>query len=315
MYLPRLLIFLFIVFIAGCQPAVKNVKIGIVNYHSQLDPAFDGLRAGLVEQGFVDNIEYIYAGSAEQDLQALEHEVQRLLDLKVDMLFTMGTVPTQAAKNVLAQHSKAVPVVFSPLINPVEEGFVHSLAHPKTGITGVHNANMAGKALEWLTLLMPDTQTIVTFFHPDDRVSATLLSALEDAVTLFSLELLPVAITEPEAAFSFLAGLDRHHTLLIMPTPRLGPQKELQQYALAAGIPVFGYNNPAEFTLASFAVDWFHQGKQASYLVSRILSGADPTTVAVEAADSFLYINLANIERYQFSVDYRWLSLAQEVIK
>ncbi len=296
----------------GCQPASQSITIGALNYLSQLDPALHGLEAGLIAQGYGAELNIIYAGNVGQSLTLLEAEAQRLLDEGADVLFTMGTVPTLAARNVIAASGRQVPVVFAPMINPVSEGFVYSLAEPGTGITGVHNANLVGKSVEWLQMILPETRHIVTFYHPEDIISESLLASFHD-LALGDLTFEPVAVSTPVEAMQLLGGISRDATLLMMPTPRLGGLQSVQEAALAMGIPVFGYNVPVEHTVATFTVDWFEQGEQASYLLGRILSGADPALVSVEAAESRLLINQGIAQRNHIVIDHRWLALAHEI--
>ncbi|TVP87699.1 MAG: hypothetical protein EA348_12455 [Pseudomonadaceae bacterium] len=300
-------------FLLGCKAADKSITIGVVNYHSDLDSALAGLEAGLAAQGYGPELTIIYAGSVGQSLDLVEAEALRLLELGVDALYTMGTVPTLAAKNMIAATGLSVPVVFAPVIDPVSEGFVYSLAEPGTGITGVHNANLVGKSIEWLQMILPDTRHLITFYHPDDIISESLLASFND-LDLGELALSAVSVRSAEEAMQHLSLIAPDTTLLVMPTPRLGGLQLLQESALSLGLPVFGYNAPVDHALASFTVNWFEQGQQASYLMGRILSGADPAIVSVEAAESRLLINQANARKNRIPIDHRWLTLAHEVV-
>lgn len=310
----RVILLLMALILVACQPAPDSITIGVVNYHYELDPAFYGLQAGLRDQGFGDELNLIYAGSVGHHQDDVEAEVARLLALGVDALFTMGTVPTLAAKNKIASSGQQVPVVFAPLINPVAEGVVFSLSEPGTGITGVHNANLVGKALEWLFLILPETHHVVTFYSADDIISESLMFSLQKSPLPDGVEILAVAVDSAEAAMAQLRDVPAGATLLMMPTPRLGGLELLQQSALAMGMPVFGYNVPVDNTVASFSVDWFAQGEQASHLLGRILTGADVNLVSVEAAESYLKIHQSNALRHGFVIDHRWLGLAHRVV-
>lgn len=315
---PRLLsslIIILVIWLSGCQKAPNQVTIGVVNYLTPLEPALEGLQAGLIEQGFTTDLEILYAGVQSQDLEQLQKEVYRLLDLGADLLFTMGTVPTVAARNALEQTGQSVPVVFAPLIDPVGAGLIASLAEPSTGITGVHNANLIDKAMEWLQLIIPQTESVVVYYHLKDTVSVGLIRDLQALPIANTLAIDAIAIETPEQALDHLQQQPPNTTLLVIPTPRLGNQRTIQRLALGMGIPVFGYNAPVEDTVVSYTVDWFDQGRQASYLVSRILAGADSRNVSVESAESRLLINLANARMSQTSIDYRWLALAHEVVR
>lgn len=299
----------------GCGQEPAHKKLGVVNYYAALEPALDGLRAGLSEQGYEGQIVIEYSGSVGHNLQKVEEETRRLLSMNIDLLFTMGTIPALVAKSVLADQPQKTPIVFTPLIDPVGEGLVLSLATPGTGITGVHNANLISKAMEWLLLIMPDTSHLIIFYHPEDHVSERLVQAFEELILPEQVRIDTVTVEDIDQALNFLDAASPSTTLLVIPSPRLGDQQVIMETALDRGVPVFGYNTPVDHTIASYTVDWFEQGRQTSFLVSRILEGADPAKVSVEAADSHLLINLANARRSQFEIEYRWLSLAHRIVR
>ena len=99
-----------------------------LNYVSVLTPTIDGFKTGMADLGYVEgkNATYIYNGVVEP--QAIDGEVKNLLAQDVDMFFTVGNLPTLAAKRAVA--GTDVPMVFGTIMKPVEEGVVESLRHP-----------------------------------------------------------------------------------------------------------------------------------------------------------------------------------------
>src|SRR5687767_8004977 len=125
-----------------------------------LDPVLDGFKARMAELGYVEgrSIAYVYHGAVAPDPKAVEAEVRALLAQKVDLLLTLGTLPTRMAKQ--AVEGTSIPVVFAPVINPVDEGLVQSVTRPGGNVTGVQNGTTIPKALEWLLKLAPRTRKI-----------------------------------------------------------------------------------------------------------------------------------------------------------
>jgi putative tryptophan/tyrosine transport system substrate-binding protein len=126
----------------------KTYIIGVVNYVPVLDPVLDGFKSKMAELGYVEgkNVTYIYHGITAPDPQTMEREIKSLLDQKVDLLLTIGTLPTLTAKK--AVEGTAIPVIFAPVINPVEEGAVASINRPGGNVTGIQNGYTIPKALE-----------------------------------------------------------------------------------------------------------------------------------------------------------------------
>ncbi len=71
-----------------------------------------------------------------------------LVRLKVDVIVTVATPPTLAAKQATA----VIPIVFAAASDPVGTGLVASLARPGGNVTGLANliSDTAGKKLEFL---------------------------------------------------------------------------------------------------------------------------------------------------------------------
>lgn len=308
---------LLIIYIANQFDTKKIIKIGVVNYLDMFQPAFDGFKQGMLELGYEEGTQlvYVYPGVAK----GVEHIDQTVEDLltteKVDLLLTMGTYPTLSAQFLTQQHNN-VPVIFAPLISPVEAGIVQSLAQPGANVTGVQNANNSEKALDWIFRVAPKTQFVYLFIHPDDAVSSLIYDDFEKNQVLYPKVIFrPLYVSSERDALGYLHNIPTETVILMVPTPSLGAMQILQEAAMAQGIFVAGYNVTAEWNLLSYSVDWFNQGIQASRLAHRVLLGADPAVVSVESAESFLNINLKNAHDYHFKIDARVLKVADNIIR
>ena len=109
---------------AEAQSAGKVYRIGSLGWGA--DPNLMSLADAMRERGWVEGqnfkIERRYADRDDQ-LPALAAELVRL---KVDLIFTVGTGATQAAKEA----TKTIPIVFSVGDDPVMSGLVSSFARP-----------------------------------------------------------------------------------------------------------------------------------------------------------------------------------------
>jgi len=104
----------------GSAPPVKTYTIGLVNYVSVLEPVLEGFKARMVELGYGEgqNITSMYHGVLATASEVIKPEVQSLLNQKVDLFLTLGTLPTLAAKH--AVEPRNISVVCAPVINPSE---------------------------------------------------------------------------------------------------------------------------------------------------------------------------------------------------
>ncbi len=293
----------------------KTYKIGAVNYLAGLEPAYEGLKAGLGELGYEEgkNTVYIYHGITEPTPVELEAEIKALLDENVNMLFTMGTLPAQVAKQVVAGTS--IPVIFAPLIDPVGEGVVDSISRPGGNVTGVQNANRAAKALEWLIKIAPETKTVCVFYNSHDEVSLTALHPLPETAAQLGVALTPIEVQTPEEAMRAVPTLPEDASILIVPTPTLANMDSVKKLALERRIPIGAYDQGPANVLFSFSVDWYLQGKQASRLAAQVLKGVKPADLPVETAESYLTINLKQANEIGFEFSDEILTQAHTILR
>jgi putative tryptophan/tyrosine transport system substrate-binding protein len=277
----------------GGTPA-KTYTIGVVNYVPVLDPVFEGFKARMVALGYVEgkNVTYIYHGVLEPNPQVIEHEVKRLVDQKVDLFLTLGILTTLAAKKATA--GTAIPVVFAPSLNPVQEGIVESLSRPGGNVTGIQNGYTYPKALEWLHKIVPQATKVHVIYHPKDHAAHTSIKPLPAIATSLGIELLLDEVRSTQEAIAVIETLPKDAAIFFVPTPSLEPLSVLTEVAVQHGIAV-GANNPAYLKAGGvviYAADFFAIGQQAARLVDQILKGTKPADLPVETAEYLLRINL-----------------------
>jgi putative ABC transport system substrate-binding protein len=277
---------------ASCdRAAARTHTIGVVNYDSILSPAYDGFKAKMAALGYVEGqtVTYVYHGLLKPDPQVLEREVKDLLAQRVQLLLTLGTLPTLTAKK--ATEGTAVPVVFAPVLNPVERNIVQSITHPGGNVTGVQNGDTVPKALEWLHRIVPRATKIYAIYNPKDTVSQTGIRSLSTVAASLGFELALIEVQGPEEALAVIEKLPKGTTMFFVPTPSLRPVGRLVEAAARRGIATAA-NVPETDFLVTYAADWFAIGGQAARLADQILKGTKPADLPVETPEFFLHINL-----------------------
>ena len=154
---------------AGAQQPKKVPRIG---YLSAFNPATEStrtetIRLALRERGYVEGqtiaFEYRYAEGKPDRFPALAAE---LVSLKVDIIVVGGgTRLILAAKNA----TKTIPIVMTGGGgDPVEAGFVESLARPGGNVTGITNLGreLSGKRLELLKEAVPKVARVAILSDP-----------------------------------------------------------------------------------------------------------------------------------------------------
>ena len=154
--------------------AQQPKKVPRIGYLSSQDPASESIRsepirAALRDLGYIEGqniaIEYRYAEGKRDRYPELAAELVRL---KVDIILVTGGGPTiRAAMNA----TKTIPIVMvgeGP--DPVEAGFIESLARPGGNVTGVTNlgSELGGKRLELLKEAVPKVARVAVLYDPAD---------------------------------------------------------------------------------------------------------------------------------------------------
>jgi putative tryptophan/tyrosine transport system substrate-binding protein len=148
-------------FSAEAQQPKKVPRIGYLSI-SPGGPRQEAFRQGLRELGYMEGkniiIEWRSAGGKRERGRALADELVRL---KVDVIVTGGPGATRPAKEA----TSTIPIVMTQDNDPIDNGFIASLAQPGGNITGLSNlaAELSGKRLELLKEVVPRLTRVTIF--------------------------------------------------------------------------------------------------------------------------------------------------------
>ena len=306
--------------LSACGGAARpqTFTIGVIHSNAALDQVLAGFKAGMTEQGYVEgkNVTYIFHGVTRNDSQATGEEAKSVAALKVDLLFTLGTIATVSAKK--AVEGTKIPVVFAPVVNPVGEGVVASLRHPGGNVTGVQRGAVVPKALEWLIQVAPGTQQVYLFYNPADMVSVTAIQPLPQAAVALGVEFVPTTVSSLEQAIAIIRTLPREAAIFYIPAPTLdADMQDIFAAAAERGIAVGTYdaNSPALGALVGYGTTWESIGRQAARMADQILKGAKPADLPVETDEPLLAINLKTAQAIGLDIPDEILEQADTIIR
>jgi putative ABC transport system substrate-binding protein len=311
--------------LAHAQQAKKVPRIG---YLSSGDPASESarseaIRLALRELGYIEGqniaIEYRYMEGKQDRLPELAAELVRL---KVDIIVAAGGRPmVQAAKNA----TNTIPIVMTGSgADPVEAGFVESLARPGGNVTGITNldAELGGKRLELLKEAVPKVARVAVFYDPAGRGSyLQVKEVLPVAARALGLT---VRFWEVRAADGFekvFAALNKERPDgLYVPGGNLMNvnQKRITDFALKSRLPSVYTDREAVDAggLMYYGADLVDGYRRVAYFVDRILKGAKPADLPVEQPKKFeLVINLKTAKQIGVTIPQPMLYRADKVIK
>jgi putative ABC transport system substrate-binding protein len=310
---------------ASLVEAQRPKSVSTIGYLSVLSPSSDStrieaFRQGLRELGYVEGQSFaIESRYAEGKLKRLPDLAGELVRLKVDVIIVGGSTATRAAKNV----TKLVPIVMAHGSDPVELGFVASLARPGGNITGLtHLApELGGKRLELLKDIVAQLSRVAVLTDPRTGGHGPQIKELEVAAPALGLQLRPMEVRAPnelESAFSSMIAW-RAGAFIGLQQPTLDRLRErIVDIAAKNRLPAMYPNSEYVETggLMSYSADIVAMFRRTATYVDKILKGAKPTDLPVEQPTKFeLLINLKTAKQIGLTIPPNVLARADKVMK
>jgi putative tryptophan/tyrosine transport system substrate-binding protein len=242
-----------------------------------------------------------------------------LVALAPDIILAHGS----ATVGPLLQATRAVPIVFAYVPDPVGAGFVDSLARPGGNATGFtpFEYSTSGKWLELLKQIAPSVTRAAVIRDAAISTGIGQFAAIQSVAASFGVELSPVnlrdagEIERAVAAFarssndglivtgSALAALHRNLIITLAARHKL-PAVYFERHFVTDG------------GLISYGPDMVDMYRLAAGYVDRILKGEKPADLPVQASTKYeLVINLKTAKALGLDVPPMLIARADEVIE
>ena len=138
-------------FAARAQQSERKRLVGMLTSftESEMRPIAAGFRDRMRELGWIDgrNVTINLRASSGNE-QQMDSDARMLVDAGADVIVAMGTPSLTAVNRV----SRALPVVFTMVADPVSQGLIANLSRPGGNATGLTNFEF-GIGGKWLELL------------------------------------------------------------------------------------------------------------------------------------------------------------------
>ena len=304
------------------QQTKKFSQIGFLvsGSPSTVSDRIEIVRQGLRDLGYVEGknilIKYQYAEEKPERLSALAAELVRE---KVEVIVTVGTNPTEAARRA----TNTIPVVMTFVADPIGSGFAASLARPGGNITGLTNLapELTGKWLELLKEMVPKDLRLGVLINPTMRVQKVLLREMEGSAKALAVEVQAADVrnlNEIESALAALKKARRNALIVIMPPQTTDYPKRIVEFATKQKLPTMSHWR--EYVdaggLAFYGASIHDMYRRAAIYVDKILKGAKPADLPVEQPTKFEFIiNMKAAKKIGLTIPQSVLFRADKVIK
>lgn len=324
-HMPKLIIPLILgLLVAPCraeaQRPAKVWRIGL--FHVGLDhvpPSLEALRDELKALGYEEGQNLRLDWRNLPDEAAAHATAQAFVRERVDLIVAFENQTIRAAKAATTE----IPIVFVHASDPVEAGFVPSLAHPGGNLTGFAGWwwDIPGKKLELFKLPVPRLRRVLVLQDPTDPLTPRLLAELRQAGEALTLQLVEQAVTteaDLERVFGALPRDAVEGVFVVSPTLLVKFSARTIRLATEHGLPVPGFRREwAEAgALFAYAHDLRAEGRTAARYIDKILKGARPGELPVQRAMRFeLVVNLKAAQALGLTIPPEALVLADRVLE
>ena len=306
-------------FAAEAQP-VRIYRVGVLWVGGAASASIDGLRDGLRGLGLDEGKQIIFhLRDGIGDLKSVDTSAQRLEGERVDIIFTVSTSVTLAAKRA----TKNVPIVFYAGNDPVKVGLVESYRKPGGRLTGIHsqNGDLTAKRVQLLKEMVPRIRRVATFYNPENPASQQAVKNMREATQRLNLELVQrhvTSIDQLRAALSALRPAEADAILTVSDSMVSSRPDLIIRAAAEKKLPTMFHfsDDVAKGALASYGASYYDLGRLSAKHVQRILTGAVPGDLPVEQVDRFSFIvNLKTARELGITIPQSVLLRADRVIE
>jgi putative ABC transport system substrate-binding protein len=310
--------------VAEAQQPEKAPRIGYLSSSTRRSSlSDDAFRQGLRELGYIEGkniiIEYRYADGKVDRLAKLAAE---LVQQKVDVIVTSGAPPVIRAAQ---QASRTIPIVMrGTVVDPVEAGFVASLAKPGGNITGLSDldSDLHPKRLELLKEAVPRISRVaILWSSPQQEQAGKKITAAAQA---FGIQIQSVSVPGTEGSEGLERGLsairrERPDGVLIASTQLINEHRvRIVEFMTKNRLPTISASSSMADVggLMVYGASSHDMARRTATYVDKILKGARPADLPVEQPTKFEFIiNLQAAKRIGLTIPPNVLARADRVIR
>ncbi|MFO1160313.1 MAG: ABC transporter substrate-binding protein [Reyranellaceae bacterium] len=276
-------------------------RVGILTNLDQDDPEtrrrLGAFEQGLREQGWVidRNMRFEYRWGVG-DAESHRRNAADMAASRPDVILAHGST----IMGPLQRATRTIPIVFVSVADPIAGGFASSLARPGGNATGFMSFDygQSGKWMELLRDLVPGLSRVAVIRDPEQVSGGGQLGALQAVASVLRIQFVPIGVRDMNEIERILTDFAaRPNGGLIVTTAAWAQihRHELVALATRLRIPaVYPYRLfVAIGGLCCFAPNIVEQYRQAASYVDRILRGANPADLPIQAPAKYeVVVNL-----------------------
>ena len=301
-------------------PETKMFTIGIARWNS--DPTYsrnvEGFKEGLAEKGYVegDNVQFIIK-TPESDLHIQRQIIRSFVDAKVDLIYSLTTPGTLAAKDV----TRTIPIVFSIVTYPAESGVIESLEGSNNNLVGTRNYIPVERQYDQFEKIYAGTKVLGFVHRKGEANSDKQYLEAKAVLRTKGIEVIDIAAVDLDdmraQLESVIQGVDSLY-LACDTLINVGGEEIVIEISKQYKKPSFAglKGSVAKGALVGNVADFYAIGKLAGTKAGLILNGAKPSSLLTESpAEDYVIINTKTAKELGIEIPQYILGDAAEIVR
>jgi putative ABC transport system substrate-binding protein len=299
-------------------------RVGILINGSEADPEMQARVAAIRQR--LDGLGWSEGRNIRIDLRFAEGDPGRysslareLVALQPDALIAYSTPIAES----LRRGTGTIPIVFVNVSDPIGSGLVASLARPSGNVTGLmlYEEGITGKWLAMLKEIAPQLARAALIANPKTTPYDYFVRAATTAASSLAVEVVrsPIEnVADIERVIESLARLPNSGLVFLPESTSIQHRDRVVALAAQHRLPaVYAFRFfVAAGGLMSYGTDILEQYREAASYVDRILRGANPAELPVQAPTKYqTVLNLKTAKVLGLEVPPSLLVRADEVIE
>jgi putative ABC transport system substrate-binding protein len=309
-------------FRATAQQADKPRRVGFLGPQARTNAGmveyYREFSSQLEKNGFSEGQNIIVEYLGIDDPRGPFVSAAELVRAQPDVLVIAG--PEVALQAVIGASGHVPIVMFAVNFDPIERGYVTSLAQPAGNITGVISRplELARKQIDLLRQVFPDRNRLAVVY---DTQSADQFTAADQGAKSLNLQVQALKV-DPAYDFAGIfeaAAKGGAQLVLVQSSPAFTKHRtEIAELAIKHRLPtMFTFRHYVDHGgLMSYGVDFELLWRRTADYVARILKGAKPAELPIEQPTKFEFVvNLKTAKALGVTIPNGILLAADEVIE
>lgn len=251
----------------------------------------------------------------EQYMEAYMDAVQQMIEAEVDVFVTNTDSDAVTLQPLVGD----TPIVFAVSDDPVATGAVQDLIRPGGQMTGTVTTKPHERRLQILTEINPATDKVLYLYSPFTLDAESVLEQVRAVAETLNIELIVVPTPDSAAAIAALENMPEGVDWFFL-TPYVPFDMPFTEAMMVAStmhrIGITWVTNDAlPGYLVSYGPDVNVNFRLGAQIVDRILRGASPADLPVEATENYLTINLETAEAIGLEIPVGVLRQADRIVR